>query len=455
MRTILLISLLVFSKSNLPSLLAKQAELTANHDGLLDQMRIITDKTKNYSQNPSLLHLLLARLSDVKEATNTYSTLITDLANKIAEDKKSEANLLYISTDLKMDQRYSSIKSITDNVREIDPQLTTLIQNFKESENIKETLNRPLLNDTQDNRKEAVNLANQAMNLIKEEVRNSNDLTEIRTRIAQFSESNILANMILIEDAYTDEIIALDKHNRIIKQIEENQKKEKDNRIDYEIRTQQVSSEENFCLNSFLELAKYFGYHYSAFYYESAFKYMDNYKKIVRILLNTSNKFFLRQHDANLKRNIRSLKGYFVKINKKFIAETPFPASIEKENKEVDFSLPKEVTVINEVKLKNTIFYFIANPIDNIQNYIDVFRNELLNTFDLFINVIDQSEKIDEIWMEVDLIKNQIKQLDEKEQRIMYENYENLEKKRQLKLQAKQVRKELKDVNEEISLVIL
>ena len=76
------------------------------------------------------------------------------------------------------------------------------------------------------------------------------------------------------------------------------------------------------------------------------------------------------------------------------------------------------------------------------------------DTLELFLKVINQSEKIEEIWMQVELIKNEIEQLNEKEQRTMYKNEDNFEKFAKLQLETKQIREELKKVNEKILFMI-
>ena len=106
--------------------------------------------------------------------------------------------------------------------------------------------------------------------------------------------------MILIEDAYSDEIEALSKYNKIFRQFQENLTKEKEIRLDYETESLNLKRKADFCLNSFLELAKYFGYSYSSIYCLENINYIENLAKIVRIVINAGDEFFLGQKDVNL-----------------------------------------------------------------------------------------------------------------------------------------------------------
>ena len=452
LRSILLIYLLASSNSTLSSLLAKQAELTTKHDYLLDQLAIITDENENYSPSKSPLHRLFVRLENIKDESSTYSTYMSELNDMIADLKLSQTRFFYSILKFKIKSKYSFIREIKDNLIQASSPLTTLLKNFEECKQINETQKNSFKEAFKIHRRAIEDLSYKTKILFKDEITNSKDLINAQTRISQFSGIDVLANMMLLEDAYSDEIVALSKSNRILEQIKKNNVKEKESCINYETKFWQFESESSFCFKSFLELAKYFGYSYSAIYFEEAIQYFDKFRKTVRFLLDSVNKFFLGQHDANLKRNIHNLKLHFEEIEKKFKQDTSIPISFENHSIYHEFRLPKTVTFKDESKIKNTIFDLIEDRVSYARSSSNFYfySHKVTKSLDLFLKVIEQNEKIKEFWVQIDLIKEQIEQLTDEEKRTIYKNEENLKKFSKLKFETKYIREELKKVNEEI-----
>ena len=456
MRSIILIYLLVFSNSTLLTLLAKQAQLTAKHDDLLAKLAIINDENKNYSSSKSPLHQLLGRLSDIKEASRLHSTYRFELNDRISSLKQTEAQYFYAIKDSKMSRKYSAAEQISLNLIEENPQLAALLQDFDKSNQSNSNAQNALYRVNLNYKDQVRDLTNQTSSLFMKEIRYSEELMDARIRIARLSGSDILTSQILLEDAYDSEIDAISRINSVFQQIKENRRQENEDRLKYETESLLKEYDEDFCFNSFLELAKYFGYSYSAIYIEETIKYFDSFRKIVRMVIDAEEKFSLGQNDANLKRNMHNLNLYFEKITKEYFEKMPVPISFLNRDRDFEFRLPKTVTFKDEDKIKNIIYELISESIWGLQNsFFYHFTYEKLSyTFASFLKVIDQSEKIDKIWNQIDDIKVKIKELNVQEQRMMYMNEDNLEKFRKLKLETKQIQEELEKVNEEISFMI-
>ena len=350
MRSFLLIYLIFSSNSTLHSLLAKHDELTTKHDDIFNQLAIISNENKNYSPSNSPLHELNGRLANIKDASNKYSIDKAILNIEILDLKLAETEYFYKITVMKIQNRYSGSPNIEGNLLESNTQLTTLLQNLEKSIHLSNTKRNSLTQLQSVYRHNLTRSITQTRDLFKDEIENSKNLVCARSRIAKLSGSDILADMIFIEDAYNDEIYALSKNSKIFKQVEENLAKDKDIRVNYETDLLQFESEYNFCFKSLLRLIRYFGYSYSAIYLEEVLQKFDKFRKIVRILLDSVDKFFLGRHDSNLKRNMQQLKHYFEKLTENPV---PLPLSFLNKDKNLEFSLPKLVTFKDEEQMKN------------------------------------------------------------------------------------------------------